>query len=174
MKKLLIIAAALLALPDAAWIQAYKTPIAFAQAGPKGTIVELTINYNALDFGSTGPGTTVNNEANPVILTVKTDYNVVWYLQIHDVAPLTKAVTLTTIPNTNYFHRSIGGAGVHADADYTAMTTVAATFYTADPSEYNNIPDGTTITSYLQVVVPNTQAQGAYTNVTTYTATVVE
>lgn len=174
MKKLLIIAAALLALPDIGWMPADKTQIAFAQSGPKANIVELSLNYSTLNFGSTNPGTTVNNEAAPVIVLLTTDYNVVWYLEIHDVAPLTKAVTLTTIPNTNYFHRSTGGAGVHADVAYTAMTTVATTFYTADPSEYNNLPAGTYITSYLQVVVPNTQAQGAYTNVTTYTGTIVD
>lgn len=172
MKKLLIIAAVLIALPALVWAQADQTDNIATSITIAGTFA-LVVDVATCNFGSAVvPGTAVENPA-PITANVKTNYDsTAWYLKIKDSAPLTRATEGTTIPNTSYFHRSSGGAGTHADAAQIAMTLLDVLFYTCTKAEQSSLPDGLNIDCDLRVEVPTDQREGVYSNTTTYTLTI--
>ncbi|MBI4727442.1 hypothetical protein HY768_09555 [candidate division TA06 bacterium] len=171
MKRLLIIAAVFMALPAMVWAQVDDAQNKTVQIAIAGTFTLSLSGGATVDLGTTTLNTTVNTEASPIIVTVLSNYaGSLWYLKIHDNQALTSGSY--TIPNASYTHKSSGGAGVHLDLIYTAMTTSASLFYTCDLlTEDNNLPGGTAITCNLQVAVPNNQNAGTYSNTTTYTLT---
>ncbi|MEW6686956.1 MAG: hypothetical protein AB1393_12260 [Candidatus Edwardsbacteria bacterium] len=156
---------------------------AFGQADQTGTVsVSLTVadvftlalSKSSENFTGTGiyPGESVNNEGNPIVCNVKSNYGAVWYLKIKDDHALANATD--TIPQASFLHQSTGGAGTHADAAYTAFTGTnaagtIATFYTSTTAEGTNSTTGTSINSNLKVNVPTTQKRGTYTCTVTYT-----
>lgn len=177
MKKLLIIAAVLIALPALVWAQTPQTSTLSPTQITVNGVFTLGLSVNTFDFGAHAPGYALyNSESTPITATVTCNYDTTWYLAIKNDVPLTRTAGGTIIPQDSLTHKSSGGdsAAAHVDASYTAMTNAFAKFYTSKSTEKNTAYAGKAITCNLQVALPDTQKQGTYQNVVSYRLSVVD
>lgn len=133
------------------------------------TTFSLTLDSSTVSL--TGdPGET---KTQPRIATVKSNFVAgnPWKLNIKKDVDLTDSGTSETIASAQFTHTSTGGVGTHADSADTTFSTTSTLYYTATGGEKNNLPGGTASTTTFKLVIPNTQAAGTYTNITTFTLT---